>query len=242
VRARLGFRDQHTHAQWWEPRNGQAHSWSPGEEVVLAPYESRVFVFGAAASAPTAVPPAPVTASSSLIDLSTNWRVRFEGSELSRSVSLPSSWTDHAATRFYSGVAFFSHVVLLSQEQIVRGLTTLDFGEGAPISPEPRQRGTMALLQSPVREAAEVFVDGRRAGSVWAPPYTLDLTGFLHAGANRVEIRVANTAINGLAARPAPDYRLLSQRFGERFQAQDLDHLAPLPSGLLGRVRLEQAR
>ena len=35
-----------------------------------------------------------------------------------------------------------------------------------------------------------------------------------------------------------PDYRELNQRYGERFQPQDMENLQPLPSGLLGPVRL----
>jgi hypothetical protein len=49
---------------------------------------------------------------------------------------------------------------------------------------------------------------------------------------------VANTAINYLAGRRLPDYKLLNLRYGERFQPQDMDNLQPIPSGLLGTIRL----
>jgi len=49
-----------------------------------------------------------------------------------------------------------------------------------------------------------------------------------------LEVRVGNLAINALAGRSAPDYRLLNLRHGERFQPQDMENLQPLPAGLIG--------
>jgi len=118
---------------------------------------------------------------------------------------------------------------------------TLNFGEGTPIAPDPNDNhGTRALLDSPVREAAVVWVNGKRIGSVWSPPYTLDLTGALHRGENQIEIQVANTAINMLSGRAPVDYHLLTARYGQRFVPQDTDHLQPLPSGILGKILLEK--
>jgi hypothetical protein len=44
--------------------------------------------------------------------------------------------------------------------------------------------------------------------------------------------------MNYMAGHSLPDYRLLNLRYGERFQAQDIDKIQALPSGLLGAVRL----
>jgi hypothetical protein len=99
-----------------------------------------------------------------------------------------------------------------------------------------------AYLDPPVREAAEVYVDGKRAGVVWRPPYRVDVTGFLHAGSNHLRIVVANTAINELAGQSLPDYRLLWARYGTRFAPQGMNDLHPLPSGLLGPVTLVESR
>jgi O-methyltransferase involved in polyketide biosynthesis len=49
---------------------------------------------------------------------------------------------------------------------------------------------------------------------------------------------VGNTAMNVLASRALPDYRLLNDRYGERFVRQDMDKVQVLPSGILGGVRL----
>lgn len=240
IRARLGFRAQSSSAQWWEPRTGEAHTWTPGSEVALAPYESRVFVFGAAASAPVA--PLDPVSTPNPIDLSRGWSVRFDGANASRTVSAPHAWTDDPATRFFSGEAIYTRTITVSAAQIAAGQTLLNFGDGAPIALPEGQRGTMALLDSPVREAVEVFVNGRRAGSVWAPPYTLDLGPHLRPGSNRLELRVSNTAINAMAGRTLTDYRLLTLRYGERFQMQDMANLQPIPSGILNAVTLTNAR
>src|SRR6185369_7005116 len=83
----------------------------------------------------------------------------------------------------------------------------LDFGNtqlvAAPAN--PRANGMRALLEGPVREAAVVTVNGRRAGSVWCPPYSIDITDFLNRGENRLRIVVANTAINYMAGHALPD-------------------------------------
>lgn len=63
-------------------------------------------------------------------------------------------------------------------------------------------------------------------------------SSLLQAGQNTLRVVVANLAINRLAQGPPADYRELTARFGERFQAQDMANLQPLPSGLLGPIRL----
>ncbi len=73
---------------------------------------------------------------------------------------------------------------------------------------------------------------------MWCPPYSVDLTGRLRAGANTVRIEVANLGINHMAGRALPDYRLLNLRYGTRFEPQDMDKVQPVPSGLLGPIRL----
>ncbi len=116
----------------------------------------------------------------------------------------------------------------------------LDFGEGTPVA-IPERLATFnlrAYLEGPVREAAEVFVNGQRAGVVWHPPYTLDVSAFLKPGKNELRIVVGNTAINSMAGRALPDYRLLNDRYGERFVPQGMDNLQPLESGLVGGLRL----
>lgn len=105
--------------------------------------------------------------------------------------------------------------------------------------PRPNMR---AYLDPPVREAAQVFVNGKSAGFVWRPPYRVDVTSLLHAGSNHLRVVVGNTAINELAGQTLPDYRLLWARYGMRFVPQGMENLKPLPSGLLGSVTLVASR
>jgi hypothetical protein len=99
-----------------------------------------------------------------------------------------------------------------------------------------------ALLDPPIREAAIVLVNGQRAGSLWHPPYRIDISKLVHKGENQLEVRVYNTAINLLAGRPPHDYTALRAKYGHRFDAQDMDHLRPIPSGLFGPIYLEEQR
>ncbi len=96
-----------------------------------------------------------------------------------------------------------------------------------------------ALIAAPVREAATIFLNGRRAGSIWAPPYRLDVTNAVRAGANDLRIDVYNTAINRLAeGGHLPDVGAVTERYGQRFRLQDVDNLQPIPSGILAVPRL----
>jgi hypothetical protein len=108
-------------------------------------------------------------------------------------------------------------------------------------SPRPllhRTSNLPAWLEGPVREAARVFVNDQDVGSIWKPPYELEISGLLHPGENCLRIVVGNLASNTLAGHSLPDYKLLNSRYGERFVPLDMENLQPLPSGLLGPVRL----
>ena len=50
--------------------------------------------------------------------------------------------------------------------------------------------------------AARVWVNGRCAGTLVAPPYELDLTPFLIQGDNRIEVLVHNTLSNHMRTVP----------------------------------------
>jgi hypothetical protein len=175
------------------------------------------------------------------LDLSADWQVSFGDNGAQSKVDVLRSWTEDPKTRYYSGLAVYERDfalpdTFLRKESRVR----LELGEGQPVAPPatPRANGMRALLDGPVREAAVISVNGRRAGSVWCPPYSIDVTDFLKVGKNKIRIVVANTAINYMAGHSLPDYRLLNLRHGERFQPQDMDKLQPIPSGLLGKITL----
>ncbi|HWP44522.1 MAG TPA: glycosyl hydrolase, partial [Blastocatellia bacterium] len=243
------FRVQGMNPEWWDPFTGNvspANVESRSEAGLtvpldLEPYGSRVLVFTRRAlprtevAKPTAVPPP--------IDLSAGWRVSFGQGYAPVYMDSLRSWTEDEKTRYFSGAATYERMMTVPEGLLQQGIALrLDFGEGRPLEGEtygPPGTGAMhAELEGPVREAAVVYINDRRAGSVWCPPYSLDVTGLLRPGENSIRIAVANTAMNHMAGRALPDYRLLNLRHGERFQAQHMDKVRPITSGLLGPVRL----
>jgi hypothetical protein len=229
VSTRARFRDgAGKPAQLWNPVTGAVNAVSSDAfDLKLAPYESVIVVFGATGTAPSMA-----TATRSVVaDISADWQIEFAPLKLQRPMRTLVSWTEDPATRYYSGVASYKRNVEMKS---VGARYFLSFGVGTPVPFNDKQRGSRAWLESPVREAAEVFVNGQRVGSVWAPPYEIEITQQLKAGSNELEVRVGNLAINTLAGRSAPDYRLLNLRHGERFQPQDMENLQPLPAGLIG--------
>ncbi|HVZ28689.1 MAG TPA: glycosyl hydrolase, partial [Rhizomicrobium sp.] len=232
VAVQARFATRFSGAQAWDADSGNRMPAAANGPLVLAPYESRLFVFGRTA------PPSSQPAGRLIADLSTDWRVSIGG--VSHSVSLPHDWAADPATRNFSGEARYVRIVTLARAPAHAWLT-VEGGMPEPViipdlgRPNP---GTKAFLDPPVREAALVFVNGKQMGALWHPPYRLDVGGALRAGQNRIEIRVANTAMNAWAAQPPRDYTPLIAKYGDRFQMQDLDKIAPQPSGLLGKVIL----
>ncbi|HJX91154.1 MAG TPA: glycosyl hydrolase [Pyrinomonadaceae bacterium] len=214
---------------------GVSESDSFSTDLNLGPYESRVFVFA------KRMLPVPQRAELKLpppIELNSDWEVSFGGAT-PQTWSKLHSWTEDEATRFFSGVVSYQKSInipaSMKQEKVA---LRLDFGEGIPLTPQSLRSGMQTWLESPVREAAVVYINGERAGAVWCPPYSVDVTKFVKTGINNIRIEVGNTAMNYMAGHSLPDYRLLNLRYGERFQAQDMDKIQALPSGLLGPVRL----
>ena len=103
---------------------------------------------------------------------------------------------------------------------------------------DPVHFNMRAYLDSPVREAAAVYINDQLAGYVWRPPFRVDISAFLKPGKNDLRIVVGNTAINELAGTALPNYRLLYARYGKLFEPQGMSNLQPLPSGILGPVTL----
>ena len=231
------FRSSARHAEWWDAFTGRT---SPVEnpakiEISLQPYKSRLIYFTNSALTTRPAHSRSKHAHSSVIDLSGDWNLSFSGLNQTIHMATLHSWSEEESFKYYSGQVAYEKTIELPNLSTADSLV-LDFGEGKPVAkPDPMPAFNMrAYLEGPVREAAEVYVNGRRAGVVWHPPYSVDVTSLLKAGKNELRIVVGNTAINSLAGRALPDYRLLNDRYGERFIPQGMDNLQPLPSGLLG--------
>ncbi len=260
VSAAATFRAAAARAERWDPMTGRAVAVSIGRQppaasrqagrpsrveaatiaLDLAPYESTVIVFPVGSA--TAVPPPTTTraaGASAPLDVSSGWRVRFGENAVPEIWNMLRSWTDDEATRYFSGVATYEKQVDVPASMLNRGqVVRLDFGAPRPLPVGGPGARVQAWIEPPVREAVVVTINGARAGSVWSPPYTLDVTPWLRTGPNAIRLDVANLAINHMAGRALPDYRLLNLRYGTRFEPQDMDQVQPVPAGLLGPIRL----
>jgi hypothetical protein len=234
VHAPAAFRVQGLQAECWDPVTGATSS-SSGD-LDLAPYESRVLVFS---KEPAHARPAVTDAVPAPVELNGPWTIAFDSE--SPVPTTPHSWTDDDAHKYFSGQATYETTVTVPRMlAATKHAVYLNFGEGTPVATAEHNAGSgmRAMLEGPVREAAVVYIDGKRAGSVWCAPYEVAVGGLLQAGENHIRIVVANLAINELAKGPLPDYKALNAKYGERFQPQDMTHLQPQPSGILGPVRL----
>ena len=242
------FRTSQNGAEWWDHVHGttatlavRSRNGVRSLSLHLAPYESGFLVCQGtvplvdSGDSPHSVPlvhsgaASPHSAAPIAVTLT---RMTF-GDEAS-GPARTGSWTTDKARQFYSGVVRYEGTFTAPRGPSAGAVLT--FGDGSPVTMTPLKNGTRAWLDSPVREAAVVYVNGRRAGSVWCPPFEVSLDGLLRDGENAVRIDVANLAVNAMAGRPLPDYRLLNQRYGVRFEPQDMDQIRPDPGGIMQPV------
>ncbi|GAA4304648.1 hypothetical protein GCM10023143_09260 [Compostibacter hankyongensis] len=128
------------------------------------------------------------------------------------------SWPKSTVTgiRYYSGTAVYRNTFSLQQTQLQEG------------------RRVMLDLGS-VQNLAEVSVNGKPAGVLWKLPFALDVTPWIKAGRNTVEIRVANLWPNRIIG----DQQLPPGKRYTRTNVIKFKKDYPLlPSGLLGPVRV----
>ena len=238
IAATAAFRTRMSSAESWDPLTGTVSSFGhlTRVQLELAPYQSRVFVFSDEPQSTASNSLPREQKSISPLDLSGGWTVTFPALKRTFSMAQLHSWSGADATRYYSGPAEYEKSFTFASGS--GGRIYLDFGDGTPTEQRDKHSRFFAGLEAPIREAAKVFVNEHFAGSVWNPPYRLDVTNLLQPGENRLRIVVYNTAMNELAGRVPPDYRLLNSRYGVRFSQQDVEDIKPLPSGLTKTPRL----
>ena len=246
------FRVEGLQPEIWNPMNGQVSpatiaEKSAGSTTVhlnLEPYGSTIVAFTKRnLPAPTVhgwqgeIPPP--------IDLNSGWTVRFGPDAEPVAMDKLASWTTLTNEIHFSGVATYEKTITVEPGMLQDGLSvSFDFGQAtvAPPGFEGKDGGARfrAALNPPVREAAVIYLNDQRVGSLWCPPYAIDVTGKLKPGENKIRIEVANLAINYMAGIKFPnyDYAGVTKQFGNRFTPQNLNLIEPLPSGLLGPVRL----
>jgi hypothetical protein len=150
--------------------------------------------------------------------LSPRWRLRFDRSQIAPVVlDELRSWTEIPNARFFSGRGIYEAEFELA---VTPAGVVLDLGA--------------------VRETAEVVVNGQPAGVAWMRPYRREITRLVRPGVNRLRIDVTNLLINKVLGDGPIDYSAVYAKYGNRFSAGDEWSVVrdPLPSGLLGPVRL----
>jgi hypothetical protein len=191
----------------------------------LAERESVFVVFRNAAPAPVRV--AKTLAETKLATVAGPWTLDFPanwGAPPSVQMAKLTSWTESAdaGVKYFSGTATYTKTVQAQASWFKLGHDVwIDLGK--------------------VRDIAEVKVNGKSVGLVWAPPYRVDLAGALKPGANKLEIEVTNEWTNRqigdrllpadkhILATPPTPARPGGGGFGPPVQA-------PPESGLLGEV------
>ncbi len=107
------------------------------------------------------------------------------------------------------------------------------------VTPKNWQPGDPLWLNlGDLREMAEVAVNGTVIGTLWHPPYRIDVGAALHPGSNALEVRVATLWINRLIGDAVPGATKVAWTALPTYRAD-----APLrPAGLIGPVTLERGR
>jgi hypothetical protein len=232
------FRVEGREPELWYPVTGETkpvtYSIEDGLTTVsfdLAERESVFVVFRkpATASSRVVAPAAPTM----VAKLDGPWKLAFKPGPGAPANGLTltslSSWGTNAdpMIKYFSGTGIYTQTLNVTAAQL-------------------RSGKRMVLDLGSVRDLAEVLVNGKSAGIVWTPPYTVDVTDALKAGANQIEIRVTNEWTNRIAGdRAVPDQRVFPAPPGParggggggggfgRAPAE------PPPSGLLGPVTLQ---
>jgi hypothetical protein len=133
------------------------------------------------------------------------------------------SWTDSSdpGVKYFSGTAKYSKTIQAPASWFRHGQRILlDLGD--------------------VRDIAEVKLNGKSVGTVWAPPYRVDITLVLKPGANRFEISVTNEWTNRILGDRLlpPDRQVLPHTAGPAPPSRGpfAGNQTPILSGLLGEV------
>jgi hypothetical protein len=144
------------------------------------------------------------------------------------------SWPEHPnqGVKHYSGIAEYEKVFILPETWVaVDRAVAVEFDN--------------------VKDVAEVYINGKLAGSLWKPPYRVDLTGFVQAGENTLQVKVANTWVNRClydATLPEDERLTWANSMQMHFPDENAKDQrfkwdrGPLPSGIIGGVKLISER
>ncbi len=131
----------------------------------------------------------------------------------------------------------------LGDERLKSTMATGVYSTTFTVDPSLVGDGKSLLLDlGDVRETAHVYINGKDCGTLFAVPYIIDVTGYVKAGDNKLEVEVANLPANRIAAldKAGVEWR----RFKEinvvdlNYKNFKYDTWTPVPSGLCSEVKL----
>jgi hypothetical protein len=187
----------------------------------LEPRGSIFVVFRRAAAGSRA--DAPTTAVAATLPIAGPWQVAFHdgrGAPSEATFATLASWTENEnpGIKFYSGTATYRTSFTT---QLRAGATaTLDLGT--------------------VADLAEVRLNGALIGTLWQPPFRVEVTRHLRAGDNLLEVRVANRWINRVIGDESLPTDLTYQPEGTSKFTDG--RLKQLPVWLYDRTRLSERK
>jgi hypothetical protein len=186
----------------------------------LAPNESSFIVFTAVPEK-SIVPKAPLLVSNTApITFDKKWKIYFDPSlggpvlPLETAALSDISKNENPAVKYYSGSMRYQNTFTV--QDVVD--TRIEIAE--------------------IHDIATVYVNGKDFGTIWTPPYVLDISKAVRKGNNSIEIVVTNTWHNRLlgdAAKPTSE-RVTYTTYPFDFSKNKVE-----PAGIIGAVEIMQA-
>lgn len=161
----------------------------------------------------------PETQLQTLMEIEGPWQVNFQADRGAPATENFENLTDfrdnsNPGIRYFSGIATYTKEVQVSEDMAGMQLW-LDLGQ--------------------VHNLAEVWINGKLAGTAWKPPYRIDISRLVTAGQNKIEIRSVNLWVNRLIGDAQPGAENKVTLTTRNFYRAD----SPLvPSGLIGPVKI----
>jgi len=227
ISAECTFRAAGEAPELWDAVTG-SHRFAPayranaGRATVpleFAPCGSTFVIFRRPASEHPATAAVNYPALTPFQQLTGPWTVKFDpkwGGPKSKVFNHLTSWTDcpEPGVKYYSGKAIYQK--------------TFDLAPGPASSP-------LFLNLGQVGELASVRLNGKDLGTVWAPPFRVDITAAVKPSGNNLEVEVVNFWPNRIIGDASLPPR---KRFTKTNIRKLTKETALMPSGLLGPVEI----
>jgi len=208
--------------EMWNPLTGEIHTVAGQLVNSRLPARGSMFIVARGESAKAAIAPTGFgfESQANTQTLDGDWQLSFLGPDApgTHVVAKPTYWETLPGCDKFSGSGIY-----IKKFQLANW---------------PRTRAILSLPE--VHDAAEIVLNGKKAGFVWLPPYQLDVSKFLRDGVNKLEIHVYSSMANRFIALPDMDMAGLRKKYGGRFSAPEEKQLmkGPEHAGIDGQVKV----